>query len=138
MLETLEDPILGSSFSPREAALQKAFGTQETYFEWLLQPDNQYRFKRYAACIRATSLWDPPETLLQGPSFQRLLFAEPSLIDISSGFDWSSLNDGDLIVDVGGGTGAPAMIIAEKFPKLRFVIQDQKPVVAQGTEVPAL
>ncbi|KAF8579514.1 O-methyltransferase [Ramaria rubella] len=115
LLEALEDPETGNKFLASNAALQKAFSTDKVYFSWLEGPSNEYRFERYGACIRGTSLWDAPEAILKG-------------------FDWDSLDACDLIVDVGGGTGAPAMLLAQGHPELRIVIQDRKPVVAQGTQ----
>ena len=52
-----------------------------------------------------------------------------------SGFDWDSLPPGSLVVDVGGGTGAPAMILARSHIELRIIIQEREAVVDQGTEV---
>ena len=40
-----------------------------------------------------------------------------------------------MVVDVGGGTGSPAMILAGNFAHLRIVVQDREAVVKQGIEV---
>jgi ubiquinone/menaquinone biosynthesis C-methylase UbiE len=51
------------------------------------------------------------------------------------GFDWNSLPEGSLVVDVGGGTGKPAVELARAFPHLTFVVQDQESVVQKALEV---
>ena len=66
LVEDLEDPKTGKLFSASGAAFQKAFNTEKDYFAWLEQPGNEYRLIRYGACIQGTSLWDPPETIVQG------------------------------------------------------------------------
>ncbi|KAF9465796.1 S-adenosyl-L-methionine-dependent methyltransferase [Collybia nuda] len=115
LLETLKDKDHGKSFAPDHTALQMAMNTSSVYFPWLEEPSNHYRLERYADCIRGTSLWDPPDTILEG-------------------YNWSSLAPGSVVVDVGGGTGAPSMIIAVEHPSLSFVIQDREPVIAQAKE----
>jgi ubiquinone/menaquinone biosynthesis C-methylase UbiE len=52
-----------------------------------------------------------------------------------AGFDWISLPEGSLVVDVGGGTGRPTLALARAFPHLKIVIQDREPVVKKGIEV---
>ncbi|KIJ34903.1 hypothetical protein M422DRAFT_51677 [Sphaerobolus stellatus SS14] len=115
LLESLEDVKYGKSFNADKAALQKAVSTDKVYFNWLEAPGNEFRLSRYAACIRGTSLWDPPDTVLRG-------------------FSWDSLTPQSLIVDVGGGTGSPSMVLAENHTHLRIMIQDREAVVKQGTE----
>ncbi|RDB28142.1 4-O-methyltransferase 1 [Hypsizygus marmoreus] len=115
LLEALEDHDSGSQYFANKAAFQKAFGTNQDYFGWLEGPQNTYRFNRYGACIRGTSLWDHPDSILQG-------------------FEWSSLEPSSLVVDVGGGTGAPAMAIARAHPHLQIIIQEREPVVIQGVQ----
>ena len=54
------------------------------------------------------------------------------------GFDWSSISQDAVVVDVGGGLGAPSMILAKEFPELRIIIQDRQPVVQQAQMVSIL
>ena len=44
--------------------------------------------------------------------------------DDGIGFDWLSLPEKSLVVDVGGGVGSQTLMLAKKFPQLNFVIQD--------------
>ncbi|KAF8515747.1 O-methyltransferase [Gautieria morchelliformis] len=115
LLEDLEDPESGNKYLPNKAALQKAFSMDQVYFSWLEEPSNRYRFERYGPCIRGSSLWDAPEVVLQG-------------------FKWESLDPQSLIVDVGGGTGRPAMLLARDHSHLNIVIQEREPVVVQGIQ----
>jgi ubiquinone/menaquinone biosynthesis C-methylase UbiE len=51
------------------------------------------------------------------------------------GFNWSSLNKGDLVVDVAGGIGSTTMVLAKNFPDLKFIIQDMPRVIPDGVKV---
>jgi hypothetical protein len=55
-----------------------------------------------------------------------------------AGYAWDNLPEGSLVVDVGGGVGWQALILATHFPQLRFVIQDREPVVRDAVEVRGL
>lgn len=46
-----------------------------------------------------------------------------SLRHLVNGYDWASLHEGSLVVDLGGGHGDAVVAIASKFPHLRFVVQ---------------
>ncbi|KAI4280706.1 MAG: hypothetical protein L6R35_005840 [Caloplaca aegaea] len=48
-----------------------------------------------------------------------------------NGYDWASLGE-STIVDVGGSHGSLSIAIAEKFPLLRFIVQDRPQVAALG------
>jgi hypothetical protein len=52
-------------------------------------------------------------------------------------FPFPELAEDALIVDVGGGIGSTTLRLAERFPKLRFIIQDREPVCKLGEDVPA-
>ena len=45
------------------------------------------------------------------------------------GYDWRSLKEGSIVVDVGGSVGAVSRTILEENTHLRFVVQDLKSVV---------
>ncbi len=50
-------------------------------------------------------------------------------------FPFPDLEEGALVVDVGGGIGSTTLRLAQRFPKLRFVIQDREPVCKLGEDV---
>ena len=54
---------------------------------------------------------------------------------LGAAFPWQELPDDSLVVDVGGGIGSTAMLLAHTFPHLRFVIQDRPQVAEQGVAV---
>ncbi|KAF7775852.1 hypothetical protein Agabi119p4_4245 [Agaricus bisporus var. burnettii] len=99
--------------SLKRTSFQKALNTSEDLFSWMHNPEHIYEFSRHNACIRATTRWNASEALL-------------------SGFDWNSLPEGGIVVDVGGGMGKPAAELAKAFPRLKFVVQDQEAVVQKA------
>jgi O-methyltransferase domain len=51
------------------------------------------------------------------------------------GYDWKSLKQDSLVVDVGGGVGSSVLELKGAFPHLRFVVQDRPKVVDDGVKV---
>ena len=49
-----------------------------------------------------------------------------------NGFNWGLLGDG-LVIDVGGSLGAVSIAIAEKWPALRFIVQDRAEVITAAS-----
>ncbi|TFK47376.1 O-methyltransferase [Heliocybe sulcata] len=113
LYETMLSPETSHSFSATKAPLQVAFNTDKLWWDWVEEPFNVQRFARYGAAIRGTSQWNRPEAILQG-------------------YEWHSLTPEDLVVDVGGGTGMPAMMISRAYPDVRIVIQDREAITEQG------
>jgi hypothetical protein len=54
---------------------------------------------------------------------------------VAIAFPFPELAEDALIVDVGGGIGSTTLRLAERFPKLRFIIQDREPVCKLGEDV---
>jgi hypothetical protein len=52
-----------------------------------------------------------------------------------AGFEWGKLSDGSVVVDVGGGIGNQCATLAQHYPQLSFVVQDQASVIREGVEV---
>ncbi|KAH9916743.1 S-adenosyl-L-methionine-dependent methyltransferase [Epithele typhae] len=102
--------------SPMYAPFNLAFKTDSPYFEWLEQPGNESRLKRFGPAMTGTAAWEVPGAIV-------------------SGFAWDTLPEGSLVVDVGGGIGSTAMQLAHTFSHLNFVIQDRPQVVEQGITV---
>ncbi|KAM0543069.1 hypothetical protein ACHAPJ_012518 [Fusarium lateritium] len=51
------------------------------------------------------------------------------LSHLTNGFDWASLPDNSLVVDIGGSTGHASFALAAAYPHLRFEVQDLDAVV---------
>lgn len=50
-------------------------------------------------------------------------------------YDWNTLPQNALVVDVGGGIGSASLVLAKEFSNLRIAIQDRESVVESGVEV---
>jgi hypothetical protein len=51
------------------------------------------------------------------------------------GFDWKSLQQDALVVDVGGGVGSWTLQLMKAYPHLRYVIQERSRVIPDGIKV---
>lgn len=52
---------------------------------------------------------------------------------IVEGFSWDSIGSG-IVVDIGGSHGSVSIAIAQRFPSLHFIVQDQPEVVKIGRD----
>jgi hypothetical protein len=52
-----------------------------------------------------------------------------------AGFDWKSLKQNALVVDVGGGIGSQSMVLAKNHSHLRFIVQDREQVLKDAVSV---
>jgi hypothetical protein len=94
----------------------------------------------------------PPFALAFGSSFFERKAAQPETLQRfglamsswSSGdgahqmvtcYDWGSLPAGAKVVDVGGALGHISLAIADAFPGLEFVVEDQAPLAQQAREL---
>lgn len=89
-----------------------ANGSTKNTFELLNeQPE---RAKRFASAMSSTST--------------------ASLDALARYFYWESLPEGSLVVDVGGSRGHVSVHLAQRFPHLRFIVQDMPEVVKDAEE----
>lgn len=97
----------GTTTKLNETAYNVVMKTDLSYFGHLKsRPDLEDEFDAY---MKSQAMAH------QGVSVEHLLH----------GFDWTSLPDGAVVVDVGGGSGGASITVAEAHPKLHFVVQDQ-------------
>ncbi|KAM6499104.1 O-methyltransferase domain containing protein [Amanita muscaria] len=114
--ETLSDPQTGKSDEPGHAAVGKVLSNGKGFWEYLAQPDQEYRQKRFDMAMRASESFFPPKIFLQA-------------------YDWQSLPNDAPVVDVGGGIGSVSMTLAKEHPNLKIIVQDQAYVVENGTKL---
>ncbi|TFK81004.1 S-adenosyl-L-methionine-dependent methyltransferase [Polyporus arcularius HHB13444] len=88
-----------------------AFDTQLKYYEWLEEPGNESRLRRFGHSMNGTRYWELAENIIHG-------------------FTWDKLPQDAVVVDVGGGIGSVSVTLSEAYPHLRFVVEDRAPVVA--------
>ncbi|KIP10249.1 hypothetical protein PHLGIDRAFT_85462 [Phlebiopsis gigantea 11061_1 CR5-6] len=108
--DVMLDPKLGPSTEPNDAALNAAFNTKLSAWEWFESPGNEHRQLRFGITMEGSK-------------------QAASLNAIKEGFDWDALESGSIVVDVGGGIGAQSMAITQTFPHLRVIVQDREQTV---------
>ncbi|KAI0064466.1 S-adenosyl-L-methionine-dependent methyltransferase [Artomyces pyxidatus] len=98
--------------SPKDALapFNLAYKTKATLWDWYEEPGNEWRGLRFATAMTGG-----------GERFPPTIFTE--------GFDWKSLKEGSIVVDVGGSVGSVTFAIASAFPHLKYIVQDLAKVV---------
>ncbi|KAI0260740.1 hypothetical protein BC834DRAFT_898972 [Gloeopeniophorella convolvens] len=105
---------IGPALAPTAFNLSQR--TTIPYWTWLETPENATRLARFARAMAGTEGW-------MGASDAELC-----------AFPFPDLEAGALVVDVGGGIGSTTLRLAERFPRLRFIIQDREPVCKLGED----
>ncbi|KAK8009834.1 hypothetical protein PG990_008799 [Apiospora arundinis] len=104
----------GGSKKINETAFNVVANTELSFFEHLKdQPELEHEFDMYMKSQAEINTGVRAEHLLQG-------------------FAWGALPAGALVVDVGGGSGATAMVLARAHPGLQLVVQDQAVPIANA------
>jgi len=109
MAENLLDPKTSGSQELLDASFSRAHGRQSGH-DFFEKPENAYRLRRFGAAMNGTRMSMSPGTTLNG-------------------YDWKSLKQDSLVVDVGGGVGSSVLELKVAFPHLRFVVQDRPKVI---------
>lgn len=108
--DNMFDPSTSHSEDANKAPIQRAMHTNLPIFEWLEKPENATALRKFHIGFGS--------------------MGKISLDAISSqGFAWSSLPEGSTVVDVAGGVGNVSMTLIQKYPHLRYVVQDRAPVI---------
>lgn len=80
---------------------------------------------------------EPPEAILAGALWWRAFvvgWAVGILIQLK-GFKWADLPEDAIVLDVGGGVGSTALIIAKAVPHVNLVVQDRCSVIEDAKTV---
>ncbi|KAF5367982.1 hypothetical protein D9758_004424 [Tetrapyrgos nigripes] len=91
------------------------FQTPLTLWEWSAQPGYEWRARRIVAVMKGTDAQHSAEGFVSAIA--------------SSG---ASLQENDIVVDVGGSTGSACLTLKKAFPQLRYVVQDLEQPIANA------
>ena len=105
IVDALFDPSTAHSEDASEAPCLQ-FCKENSYFEHLYAPGNEYQNARFQAAMGGLAASDSSSAVVPG------------------GFPWEALPQDTKIVDVGGGIGTACHEIMKKNPLLRFIVQD--------------
>jgi O-methyltransferase domain len=99
-------------------AFNLAFKTEAHLFDWLYFPENVNHYgQQFGRAMMGTS---------------RAILG--NLLDC---YDWTKFEEGDKIVDVGGGVGHVGVLVKKKVkPGVQVIVQDLPSVVEQGQAIP--
>ncbi|KAI3622324.1 hypothetical protein WG66_016002 [Moniliophthora roreri] len=90
-----------------------SIGVNESIWQWWEQPGNEMRPRRFATAMKGGGERFPPSIYIEA-------------------FDWASLNEGAVVVDVGGGVGPVTLALHKAFPQITCVVQDLPPVISEA------
>ncbi len=130
----LPTPMTGPVLVP--TAFNLSHRTTLPYWTWLEKPENSARLARFARAMAGTEGWmGATGTESCGMLSTCLKKRDSSYQPVAIAFPFPELEEGTLVVDVGGGIGSTTLRLAERFPKLRFIVQDREPVCRLGEDV---
>ncbi|KAF9025659.1 S-adenosyl-L-methionine-dependent methyltransferase [Hymenopellis radicata] len=88
-----------------EAPFNMALKTKAKMWEWIEEPGNEWRARRFTAGMKAGAAMFSPDIFING-------------------IDGKSLKEGSVVVDVGGSIGSCTLILEKAYPHLKYVVQD--------------
>ncbi|KAJ7724579.1 O-methyltransferase [Mycena maculata] len=110
LTEAFTNPTTALSTKPTDSPWNIAAQTDTFLFDWYDRPENQHLKTRFSFAMACSTKLEPPEAIL-------------------AGFNWAGLAENSVIVDVGGGVGSTALVIAKAIPHVNFVVQDRSSVI---------
>ncbi|KAL0952701.1 hypothetical protein HGRIS_006937 [Hohenbuehelia grisea] len=96
--------------NPAKTPFNKAFNTDDTFFQYFQRPDQAERQRRFGLGMKGVQALQHPDVVL-------------------SAFDWQSLPTDSVVVDIGGGIGHAMLPLVKRYPQLKIVVQDLPSVV---------
>ncbi|KLO13187.1 O-methyltransferase [Schizopora paradoxa] len=113
LYEVLSETKSAFSAETQLSATMRSLGSPLSLWDYYEHPDQKHRLYRFGVAMEGVKNVEP-ETLPLGA------------------FDWASLPEESLVVDVGGGLGTVSSQLAAVYPKLQFVVQDRPRVIVDG------
>ncbi|KAJ7939652.1 O-methyltransferase, partial [Mycena leptocephala] len=111
--EVFTNPTTAHSVEPTASPWNISAKTDKLLFDWYDLPQNAGRKTRFSFAMACSTNLEPPGAVL-------------------SGFEWTSLPRDAIVVDVGGGVGSTALILARAIPHVNIVVQDRASYWAEG------
>ncbi|RDB21483.1 4-O-methyltransferase 1 [Hypsizygus marmoreus] len=101
--------------SKAAAAFNIALNTEAKMWDWYEEPGNEWRARRFTAAMTGGADRFPSEIF-------------------TNGIGGKDLQEGDVVVDVGGSVGSAVLPMYKAFPHLKFVVQDlaKQVIAAEG------
>ncbi|KAJ7473961.1 O-methyltransferase [Mycena latifolia] len=110
LTEAFTDPATSHSGKATDSPWNIAAKTDTFLFDWYDLPENTLRKTRFSFAMACSTKLEPPDAILRG-------------------FKWADLPVDSVIVDVGGGVGSIALVIAKAVPHVSLVVQDRTSVI---------
>ncbi|KAG9227803.1 hypothetical protein CCMSSC00406_0000551 [Pleurotus cornucopiae] len=114
--ETLSDPATRRSGDPKASPFARAINSEETLWHFYEHPEQRDRQHRFDIGMQGIQALQPPNAIL-------------------GAYDWETLPEDSLVVDVGGGVGTSSLSLAANFPRIKIVVQDLSGVIWDGKKV---
>ncbi|KAL4259735.1 O-methyltransferase COMT-type [Pleurotus pulmonarius] len=114
--ETLSDPATRLSGDPKASPFARAINSKETLWQFYERPDERDRQHRFDIGMQGIQALQPPDAIL-------------------GAYNWESLPEDSLVVDVGGGVGTSALPLAITFPKVKIAVQDLPGVIMDAKKI---
>ena len=114
-----------------------AFNTHLGMFPWLELPENKSRLVRFSHGIAGTRQCEAENEILRGMSESRVppCLRDTPMSTLHIGFSWEDLPQGSVLVDVGGGIGAQAVVVADAHSHIHVVVEDRAQVISTAASV---
>lgn len=129
----MTDPTKCRSYESTDAPFYTVFGAN--IFDWYSHPTNELPLKRFGAAMKGAiniHNFDITHSESLACSVEVLDRDEWSCF---VAFNWASLPQDSVVVDVGGGIGSSSLVLAKAQPHLKIVVQDINATIADGVKV---
>ncbi|KAF5312469.1 hypothetical protein D9619_003732 [Psilocybe cf. subviscida] len=111
--ENMSDPAVAHSEEVNHSPFSRAFNWEGTLWTFFNQPEQWARQHRFGIGMQGVAALEPADAILKA-------------------FEWKHLPADSVVVDVGGGVGTSALVLAKKLPNIKVVVQDVPAVVRNG------